>query len=283
MKVVSKILELQDFVAQRKKEGKKIGFVPTMGYLHEGHLKLMEECKKLADVLVVSIFVNPAQFNDIKDYQKYPRNTERDLKLCEELQVDVVFLPEVEEIYPEGPISTLKMRIPHLMDKLCGLYRHGHFEGVITVLGRLFHIVQPDLAFFGKKDYQQYLIVKEFVKELMFPIQIFGVDTVRESSGLAKSSRNARLNAEELEAATLIYRSFKIAEEYCRKKETTIEELTQVIREVLLTSPLIRVEYVSILNPRDLMEIFELKGEIFIGVAVYVGEVRLIDNYIFEI
>ncbi len=283
MKVISTINEIKDLLTERKKEGKKIGFVPTMGYLHEGHLKLMEECKKVSDLVVVSIFVNPAQFNDIQDYQKYPRNTERDLKLCEELNIDIVFLPSVEEIYPEGPISTLKMRIPHLMDKLCGSHRHGHFEGVIMVIGRLFHVIQPNVAFFGKKDYQQYLIVKEFVKELMFPIEIIGVDTVRESSGLAKSSRNARLNSEELEAATLIYRSLKIAEEYCRKKATTIEELTQVIQEVLLTSPLIRVEYISILNARDLMEIFELKEEIFIGIAVYVGEVRLIDNHIFKV
>lgn len=283
MKVVTKISELKEFVAQRKSENKKLGFVPTMGYLHEGHLKLMQECKKNSDSLIVSIFVNPAQFNDINDYQKYPRNTEKDLKLCEDQAVDLVFLPEVEEIYPEGPISTLKMRIPHLMDKLCGLHRHGHFEGVLTVLGRLFHIVQPDIAFFGKKDYQQYLIVKEFVKELMFPIEIIGVDTVRENSGLAKSSRNARLNTEELEAATLIYRALRIAEDYCKKKTSSIEELTQVIKEVLLTSPLIKVEYISILNPKDLTELLELKGEIFIGIAAYVGEVRLIDNLIFQI
>ncbi|MCX7999856.1 MAG: pantoate--beta-alanine ligase, partial [Leptospiraceae bacterium] len=267
MKVIKQIEELKDFVAQRKKDEQRIGYVPTMGYLHEGHLKLMQECQKVANTTIVSIFVNPAQFNDIKDYEKYPRNTERDLKLCEDLNIDAVFLPEVEEIYPEGPISTLKMRIPHLMDKLCGLYRPGHFEGVITVLGRLFHIVQPDVALFGKKDYQQYLIVKEFVKELMFPIQILGVDTVREATGLAKSSRNARLNEQELETATLIYRALKIGEEYCKKKETSIEELIEVMKEVLLTSPLIRVEYISILNPNDLTELIELKGEIFIGIA----------------
>lgn len=283
MKVVTKIPEIKDFVTQRKKEEKKIGFVPTMGYLHEGHLKLIDECKKVVDIVIVSIFVNPAQFNDPKDYDKYPRDTERDLKLCQEKGVDLVFLPDVEEIYPEGPISTLKMRIPHLMDKLCGIYRPGHFEGVITVLGRFFNIIQPHVAFFGKKDYQQYLIVKEFVKELMFPIEIIGVDTVRESSGLAKSSRNARLSKEEIEAATLIYRALKIAEEYSKKKETHLEELVEVIREVLLTSPLIRVEYISILNPKDLTEILELKGEIFIGIAVYVGDVRLIDNHVFYV
>ncbi len=283
MLVVRKKQDLQNIIQKQKQFGKKIGFVPTMGYLHEGHLSLMSACKKDSDFLVVSIFVNPLQFNDPKDFEKYPKDEERDLKLCESKEVDLVYLPEVDEIYPEGPTTTVMIKIPHLMNCLCGKSRPGHFEGVLTVLSRLFHIIQPDIAYFGKKDYQQFLIVREFVKELMFPIEIRGLDTVREKNGLAMSSRNSRLNPQELEAATLLFRSLKIAEEYAQKKNISIEELIEVIRDVLLSSSLIKIDYISILNPENLQPKESLKGKNFIGIAAFVGEVRLIDNLVIEI
>jgi pantoate--beta-alanine ligase len=283
MLVVRKKQDLQNIIQKQKQLGKKIGFVPTMGYLHEGHLSLMSACKKDSDFLVVSIFVNPLQFNDPKDFEKYPKDEQRDLQLCESIGVDLVYLPELDEIYPEGPLTTVTIKIPHLMNCLCGKSRPGHFEGVLIVLARLFHILQPDIAYFGKKDYQQFLIVREFVKELMFPIEIRGLDTVREKNGLAMSSRNSRLNPKELEAATLLFRSLKIAEEYAQKKNISIEELIEVIRDVLLSSSLIKIDYISILNPETLQPKESLKGKNFIGIAAFVGEVRLIDNHIFEV
>lgn len=283
MLVIRKKEELQKIILQEKRAGKKIGFVPTMGFLHEGHASLMTACKEESGYLVVSIFVNPLQFNDPKDFEKYPRNEKRDLEICEERKVDLVYLPELDELYPEGPVTTVSMKIPHLMDCLCGKSRPGHFEGVITVVARLFHIVQPDLAFFGKKDYQQFLIIREFAKELMFPVEIRGLDTIREKTGLAMSSRNARLNPQELEASTLLSRSLKIAEEYAQKKNVSVDDLIEVIRDVLLSSSLIRIDYISILNPEDLLPKMSLDGMNFIGLAAFVGEIRLIDNLIFEV
>jgi pantoate--beta-alanine ligase len=275
--------ELEDILKQQKSNNKKIGFVPTMGFLHKGHASLMEVCKKEVDFLVVSIFVNPLQFNDPNDFEKYPKNERGDLEVCEKMGVDLVYIPEVIDIYPNGSKTSLVLQIPSLMEILCGKTRPGHFEGVLTIVGRLFHLVQPDIAYFGKKDYQQFLIIKEFVQELMFPILIKGLDTVREENGLAMSSRNSRLNAAELEAASLLYRSLKIAKEYAAKKSVSVGELIEVIRDVILSSPLTRIDYISILDPETLDEIQDLKGMVFVGLAVFVGEVRLIDNFVFQV
>lgn len=276
MKVVRKISELREAVSK----GKKIGFVPTMGFLHEGHMTLVREAVKNSDTVVLSLFVNPAQFNSREDYEKYPRNEAGDLELCRKNGVHIVYIPDPDEIYTAGKIPDICISIPHLMKNLCASTRPGHFEGVLLVIGKLFHTVRPDIVFFGKKDYQQYLIIKEFTEVLNFPIEIRGVETVREKSGLAMSSRNARLSEKGLEAATLLYRSMKLAEKLLRQGRAGIQELREQIRDVILSSPLTRIDYIELLDPDTLEEKTLPEGKIFIGLAVFVENVRLIDNMI---
>ena len=274
MKVVRKISELRDAVPK----GKKNGFVPTMGFLHEGHMTLVREARKKSDIVVLSLFVNPAQFNSREDYDNYPRNEARDLELCKKNGVDTVYIPDPDEIYIGGKIPDISIRIPHLMKNLCATARPGHFEGVLLVIGKLFHAVRPDIVFLGKKDYQQYLIIKEFTEVLNFPAEIVGVETVREKSGLAMSSRNARLSEKGLEAATLLYRSMILAEKLLRQGRAGIRELREQIRDVILSSPLTKIDYIELLDPDTLEEKTLAEGKIFIGLAVFVENVRLIDN-----
>lgn len=274
MKVVRKISELREAVPK----GKKNGFVPTMGFLHEGHMTLVREARKKSDIVVLSLFVNPAQFNSREDYDNYPRNEARDLELCKKNGVDTVYIPDPDEIYIGGKIPDISIRIPHLMKNLCATARPGHFEGVLLVIGKLFHAVRPDIVFLGKKDYQQYLIIKEFTEVLNFPAEIVGVETVREKSGLAMSSRNARLSEKGLEAATLLYRSMILAEKLLRQGRAGIRELREQIRDVILSSPLTKIDYIELLDPDTLEEKTVAEGKIFIGLAVFVENVRLIDN-----
>lgn len=276
MKVVRKISELREAASK----GKKIGFVPTMGFLHEGHMTLVREARKNSDTVVLSLFVNPAQFNSREDYEKYPRNEAGDIELCRKNGADIVYIPDPDEIYIGGKIPDISITIPHLMKNLCASTRPGHFEGVLLVIGKLFHTVRPDIAFFGRKDYQQYLIIKEFTEVLNFPVEIRGVDTIREKSGLAMSSRNARLSESGLEAATLLYRSMKLAEKLLRQGRAGIQELREQIRDVILSSPLTRIDYIELLDPDTLEEKTQTEGRIFIGLAVFVENVRLIDNMI---
>ncbi|HNF25647.1 MAG TPA: pantoate--beta-alanine ligase, partial [Leptospiraceae bacterium] len=272
MKVVRKISELREAVPK----GKKNGFVPTMGFLHEGHMTLVREARKKSDIVVLSLFVNPAQFNSREDYDNYPRNEARDLELCKKNGVDTVYIPDPDEIYIGGKIPDISIRIPHLMKNLCATARPGHFEGVLLVIGKLFHAVRPDIVFLGKKDYQQYLIIKEFTEVLNFPAEIVGVETVREKSGLAMSSRNARLSEKGLEAATLLYRSMILAEKLLRQGRAGIRELREQIRDVILSSPLTKIDYIELLDPDTLEEKTLAEGKIFIGLAVFVENVRLI-------
>jgi pantoate--beta-alanine ligase len=278
MQIIKNKQELNKEIKKLKSNGKKVGFAPTMGFLHEGHTTLFTECKANTDITVTSIFVNPAQFNDIKDYEKYPRNTESDLKKCKEAGVDIVYLPEVEDIYPEGKIPDLTMKIPHLMKNLCATTRPGHFEGVLLVIANLFLSVEPDIAFFGLKDYQQFLIIKEFARATGFNMKVVGVETIRESDGLAMSSRNARLSKEEREAATLIPRAFKLCRDYIFARGRDPKKVRSIFSEVVLTSSKMRIDYIEILNAKDLSPLEELAGEVLIAVAIFCGEVRLIDN-----
>lgn len=278
MQIIKNKLELNEILTQLKFQKKTIGFAPTMGYLHEGHTTLFAESKANTDITVTSIFVNPAQFNDRRDYDKYPRNTESDLTKCKEAGVDIVYLPEVEDIYPSGKIPDLTMRIPHLMKNLCAITRPGHFEGVLLVIANLFHSVTPDIAFFGLKDYQQYLIIKEFVRASGFKIKVVGVETIREADGLAMSSRNARLSDEDREAASLIPRAFKLCKEYIFKRGRDPKKLKEIFSEVVLSSPNMRIDYIEILNANELSQLDELNGEVLIAVAIFCGQVRLIDN-----
>lgn len=283
MKIIHSVEELKREVHLLKIKGKSIGFVPTMGFLHDGHASLMRESVKENDCTIVSIFVNPAQFNDPKDFEKYPRNTEADSILCEKEKVDIIFLPEVTEMYPDGYKSGVELKIPHLMQNMCAVTRPGHFEGVLLVVSRLFHFVSPDTAYFGKKDYQQYLIIREFAKQLGFGITIKGIETIREKDGLAMSSRNSRLSAKEREIATLLHRALKIGEEYSQKKSATVQIVREVVRDVILSSVLTKIDYIEILDPNTLSPKEELFGDILIGLAVFIGEIRLIDNFQFRI
>ncbi|MBP9161926.1 MAG: pantoate--beta-alanine ligase [Leptospiraceae bacterium] len=278
MQIIKNKQELNKEIKKLKSNGKIVGFAPTMGFLHEGHTTLFTECKANTDITVTSIFVNPAQFNDIKDYEKYPRNTESDLKKCKEAGVDIVYLPEVEDIYPEGKIPDLTMKIPHLMKSLCATTRPGHFEGVLLVIANLFHSVEPDIAFFGLKDYQQFLIIKEFARATGFNMKVVGVETIRESDGLAMSSRNARLSIEDREAASLIPRAFKLCRDYIFARGRDPKKVRSIFSEVVLTSSKMRIDYIEILNAKDLSPLEELTGEVLIAVAIFCGEVRLIDN-----
>lgn len=276
MKVVKFKKELRQQIKEAKNNQKIIGFIPTMGYLHEGHLSLIREAKKDCDYIVVSIFVNPKQFNSEEDLKKYPRDYERDLGLLQKEEVDLVFLPEIEEIYPEEPKTYID--IPNLTNKLCGIYRPGHFQGVLLIVLKLFHLVEPHKAYFGKKDYQQYLIIKQMVKDLDMDIDVVGCPLIREDSGIALSSRNARLSEKGYSDAQLISRALFLAKNEWQKGEKNPENLKEIIRDIIETGPLNKVEYIEIVDPISLENVQVVNEGDIIAVAVYTDNVRLIDN-----
>jgi pantoate--beta-alanine ligase len=283
MEIHNTVRGLRDSLKKFKLKNQSIGFVPTMGFLHEGHFNLIEESKKANDITVVSIFVNPLQFNDIKDFEKYPKNEDGDIKNLTKLGVDILFLPSAEEVYGQIGEVKIEMKIPSLMKNLCAPSRPGHFEGVLHIVSKLFNYVLADKVYFGLKDYQQFLIIKELINNLSFPIEIIGVETVREKSGLAMSSRNSRLSKEESEEATLVYRSMKMAEKNSSKKNITILTLKDIIKEILLSSKMIKIDYIEILDPDTLENKEYVSGKILIAIAVFMGNVRLIDNIRFEV
>ncbi|TGK13963.1 pantoate--beta-alanine ligase [Leptospira fletcheri] len=269
--------ELREVVQGWKHHGAEIGFAPTMGFLHEGHGALFSRSVSENDRTVVSIFVNPAQFNDPEDYSKYPTSTETDLELCKAVGVDLVYLPDKDTVYPGG-IPSIELRIPRLMRNLDATTRPGHFEGVLLVLSRFFHAVEADRAYFGKKDYQQYLIVKEFVRMLGFPMEIIGVETVRDPKGLALSSRNARLSDSEKDEALLLSRALRLGESLIQNGEKDPEAVRVVMSDVLDSSASLRTDYLEVLDADTLEELQILKGEVLLAAAAFVGQVRLIDN-----
>ncbi len=280
MLVVRKISEIREYVNNAKKQGKKVGFVPTMGFFHEGHLELMRNARKECDVVVVSIFVNPIQFGPEEDFKDYPRDLNRDVKLAEEVGVDIIFAPDVEEMYPVG-FSTY-VEVKGLTNKLCGRSRPGHFRGVTTVVLKLFNSVQPHVAYFGQKDAQQVLVISRMVEDLNQDIEIRSVPTVREKDGLAMSSRNAYLNTEERKAATVLYRSIQLVKERVRNGERDVKELKRAAVEMISSEPLAEIDYVEILTFPDLKEQDTLKDKMLLALAVKIGKARLIDNTILE-
>lgn len=272
--------EMQALSEGWRREGKRIAFVPTMGYFHEGHLSLMREGKRRGDVLVVSIFVNPIQFGPSEDYSRYPRDLERDLRLAEEVGVDVAFCPEVEDMYPPG-FQTF-VEVTELQKPLCGQYRPGHFRGVATVVLKLFNIVKPHVAIFGLKDYQQYLVIRRMVQDLNLDLEVVGMPTVREPDGLASSSRNAYLTPEEREKATVLFRALMAAKEAFEEGKRDADEILEAARSVLAGEPAVRVQYLELRDPETLEP---LKGEVrrgLLAVAAYLGNTRLIDNCLLE-
>ncbi len=276
MKIVTTVEELKERVRSWKKEGRRIGFVPTMGYLHEGHLSLVRESKKRSDVTVVSIFVNPKQFGPAEDYQIYPRDLERDRRLLEKEGVDLIFYPSVEQMYPEGYRTYVE--VEGLQDKLCGRSRPGHFRGVCTVVLKLFNLVEPDEAYFGWKDAQQVIIIKKMVEDLNLPVKIVPLPLVRDHDGLALSSRNTYLNPQERQAALVLKKSLDLAEQLIKSGERDAGAIRQKMVELISSEPLARIDYVEIVDLKNLEPLEKIEGEVLVALAVYIGRTRLIDN-----
>jgi pantoate--beta-alanine ligase len=278
-KLFKKIKEIRGFLKDLRRNGGNlsVGFVPTMGYLHRGHMELVKLSKLQNEVTVVSIYVNPIQFGVGEDYERYPRDLKRDLAMCEDAGVDVVFAPEDQEMYPQLP--SVKIDIPGLTDRLEGAYRPGHFNGVAIVVLKLLHIVQPDRAYFGEKDYQQLKVVERLVKDLSLPVEVVPVPTVREEDGLACSSRNVYLSPEERQSALAIYRSFLLAQKLFQSGNTDANLLKEAIKDFLSKHPHVRkIDYVEITD-EELNPVEKVKEGNRILVALYVGNTRLIDNW----
>ncbi len=278
MEVIRKISQARERVWNERIKGKRVGFVPTMGFLHEGHLSLVRKCREETDFCVVSIFVNPTQFGPGEDYRDYPRDEERDLSLLEKEGVDLVFIPTVEEMYPEGYQTYVE--VVELSRPLCGRFRKGHFRGVTTVVTKLFNAVTPHVAYFGKKDYQQYLIIKRMVLDLNMPVEIKALPIVREKDGLAMSSRNTYLNQEERAQAVALYRSLLKAKEAYEKGERSAEKIRKAVEEELRRYPLVKPQYVEVVDGETLQPAQEIKGKTLVAIAAFVGKARLIDNII---
>lgn len=262
-----------------RREAKTVGFVPTMGALHEGHLALVREARQRCDIVIVSIFVNPTQFNDKKDLENYPRDLTADAAMLAGYGVDYVFAPELTEIYPEG-FSTY-VTVEGITESLEGASRPGHFKGVATVVTILFNTLRPDNAFFGQKDAQQVAVVKQLTRDLGFETEIVVVPTVREESGLALSSRNTRLSDENRQKAAIVYRALREAKAAYKRGERNASTLTQLVNQVIAEEPLAVVDYIEVIDPETLQTVEKVTdNETLIAAAVRFGDVRLIDNVV---
>lgn len=275
MKIVETIQEVREQVKEWKKQGLSIGLVPTMGYLHEGHRSLMEAARKNNDKVVVSIFVNPMQFGPTEDLAEYPRDLNHDAALCDGVGVDLIFHPQPEEMYLDDFCSFVDMT--GLTEGLCGKTRPIHFRGVCTVVTKLFNIVTPDNAYFGQKDGQQLAVIRRMVRDLNMDIQIVGCPIVREEDGLAKSSRNTYLSAEERKAALILSKTIALGEELA-KTEKDAKKVVAAMKENIETEPMAKIDYVEAVDALSMEPVDTLDGECMIAMAVYIGRTRLIDN-----
>ena len=278
MKISGKIDEVRAQVKEWKQQGLSVALVPTMGYLHEGHKSLMERARKENDKVVVSIFVNPMQFGPNEDLESYPRDLDRDSKICEAAGVDLIFHPEVEEMY--GPDFHAYVDMHTLPEKLCGASRPVHFRGVQTVVSKLFHIIPADRAYFGQKDAQQLAIIRRMVMDLNFDIEIIGCPIIREEDGLAKSSRNTYLSEEERKQAVILNQSLEAAMDAINAGEKDAAKVKQIIIDKLHTCPLAKIDYVEVVSFDTIQPIEKVEGAVLIAIAVYIGTTRLIDNRI---
>ncbi|GGE11632.1 pantoate--beta-alanine ligase [Marinithermofilum abyssi] len=277
MKIIETIQELRKELQPHRSNA--IGLVPTMGYLHEGHLSLIRRAKQECNTVVVSIFVNPLQFGPNEDFERYPRDLERDAQLAEEVGADLLFTPSAAEMYPR-PIRT-RVTVAGLTERLCGASRPGHFDGVTTVVSKLFHIVEPDRAYFGQKDAQQAAVIQQMVQDLNFPLEVIVCPTVREPDGLALSSRNVYLSEEERRQATVLFQSLQEAEKRWRDGAfSSAAEMEAFIRDRIETQPLAVIDYVSVLRYPALELPEDLHGPLIVAVAVFFGKTRLIDNVV---
>lgn len=280
MKLVKTIKEVREIVNEWKREGLSVGLVPTMGYLHEGHQSLIEKSVSMNDRTVVSVFVNPIQFGPNEDLEAYPRDINRDMALVEAAGGDLIFNPEPSEMYP-GHFTTL-VNTTEVTELLCGARRPVHFGGVCTVVSKLFNIVKPDRAYFGQKDAQQLAVIKRFVKDLNFDIEIIPCPIVREADGLAKSSRNTYLSAEERKAALILSKSLSLGLEAVRNGERDSKKVIEIITNNLNKEPMARIDYVEVVDNENIQRTDVIKGEVLVAIAVYIGRTRLIDNFIYK-
>lgn len=281
MIVVQTKKDLKEKLTIFKQNQQTIGFVPTMGFLHEGHVKLLEEAKKENDIVVLSIFVNPLQFGPNEDLDSYPRDVERDEKFAKLAGVDVIFRPQVEEMYPDEPSYTVLVH--NRVDVLCGKSRKGHFDGVATVLTKLFNLVQPNRAYFGMKDAQQVAVIEGLIEEFHFPIELVSVPTVREEDGLAKSSRNVYLSEDERQQAIVLFKSLSKAKETILNGERNKQSVVDLVRKTIESESSGVIDYVEVLSYPHLKEIEVISGKIIIAVAVKFTNARLIDNITIEV
>ena len=280
MKIVETIEEVRKQVKEWKKQGLTVGLVPTMGYLHEGHQSLMEAARKENDKVVVSIFVNPMQFGPTEDLAEYPRDLDHDAKLCEKVGVDLIFHPEPEEMYQPDFCSFVDMT--GLTEGLCGKTRPIHFRGVCTVVNKFFNLVQPDQAYFGQKDGQQLAVIRRMVRDLNMDIQIVGCPIIREEDGLAKSSRNTYLSAEERKAALILSKTIAFGKELA-KTEKDAKKVIAAMKEKIETEPLAKIDYVEAVDAISMQPAETLEGECMLAMAVYIGKTRLIDNTLINV
>ncbi len=275
MKIVGTVKEVREQVKEWKKQGLSVGFVPTMGYLHEGHKSLMDAARKGNDKVVVSIFVNPMQFGPTEDLATYPRDLDHDAALCESAGVDLIFHPEAEEMYEKDFCSFVDMT--GLTEGLCGKTRPIHFRGVCTVVNKLFNIVAPDHAYFGQKDGQQLAVIKRMVRDLNMDIEIVGCPIVREEDGLAKSSRNTYLSSEERKAALILSKTVALGKELA-KTEKDANKVVEAMKKNIETEPLAKIDYVEAVDALSMAPVEKLEGTCMLAMAVYIGKTRLIDN-----
>lgn len=279
MKIAVTINEVRNQVKEWKSQGLTVGLVPTMGYLHEGHGSLIKTSVQQCDKTVVCVFLNPTQFAPNEDLQSYPRDFERDKKLCEEMGADLVFHPSVEEMYGENNATFVEI-LSDMPKQLCGKTRPIHFRGVCTVVSKLFNIVTPDKAFFGEKDAQQLAIIRKMVKDMSYGIEIVGCPIIREADGLAKSSRNTYLNEEERKEALCLYKAVTLGKQLVAKGETNSRNVIDKMKEVINKEPLAKIDYVEIVDGITMLPVENISSGDLVAMAVYIGKTRLIDNFI---
>ncbi len=279
--VMATAAEVRKRVGRARASGESVGLVPTMGALHGGHLALMERARAECGYVVATVFVNPTQFPPGDDFERYPRDLDGDARKAGEVGVDLIFAPPVGEVYPPGDCTFVEVTGP-LVECLCGPHRPGHFRGVTTVCARLFNMVGADRAYFGEKDYQQLLVLKQMVRDLSIPVEIVAVPTVRERDGLAMSSRNSYLSAEEREAATVLYRALSAAEREAASGERDAVALVSGVSEMIEGEPLVELQYAELRDAETLDELARLDRRAVLAVAAFVGKARLIDNVVIE-
>ena len=276
MKIIQTVKDMQCWSEKQRLAGKTIAFVPTMGFLHEGHLSLVREAKTYGNIIVVSIFVNPMQFNKSSDFDTYPRDEARDERLLEELGTAVLFMPLPSEIYPKDYQTVVE--VEKVSRPLCGPFRPGHFRGVTTVVAKLFNMVKPHTALFGEKDFQQCVVIKRMVQDLNFDVDVVVMPTVREMDGLAMSSRNARLSPAERELSLCVSRALTAAQECVSSGQRDTTMILRAVQDELTQNAEVRVEYASLCHPDSLEEVYQVSGPTLLAIAIWIDDVRLIDN-----